>query len=94
MEAYCISFKKYTEKFKCQKNRKKYINAFIKLCCLWQGKLFFIKNQELNNVSNYQFKMNRIINKFLLTGDKSMPELHLKQPVFIYSTCGPFTKHR
>ena len=57
-------------------------------------KLFFIKNQELNNISNYQFKMNRIINKFLLTGDKSMPELHLKQPVFTYSTCGPFTKHR
>ena len=38
--------------------------------------------------------MNKIINKFLLTGDKFMPELHLKQPGFTYSTCGPFTKHR
>ena len=23
-----------------------------------------------------------------------MPELHLKQPGFIYSACGPLTKHR
>ena len=37
--------------------------------------------------------MNKIINKFLLTGDKFMPELHLKQPGFTYSACGPFTKH-
>ena len=36
--------------------------------------------------------MNKIINKFLLTGDKFMPELHLKQPGFTYSACGPFTK--
>ena len=38
--------------------------------------------------------MNKIINNFLLTGDKFMPELHLKQPGFTYSTCGPFTKYR
>ena len=38
--------------------------------------------------------MNKIINKFLLTGDKFMPELHLKQPAFTYSACGPFTKDR
>ena len=36
--------------------------------------------------------MNEIINKFLLTGDKFMPETHLKQPGFTYSACGPFTK--
>ena len=36
--------------------------------------------------------MNQIVNKFLLAGDKFMPELHLKQPGFTYSTCGPFTK--
>ena len=34
--------------------------------------------------------MNNIVNKFLLTGDKSM---HLRQPWFTYSACGPFTKH-
>ena len=36
--------------------------------------------------------MNNIINKFLLTGDKFMPEMHLRQPGFTYSACGPFTK--
>ena len=38
--------------------------------------------------------MNNIINKFLLAGDKFMPEIHLRQPQFIYSACGPFTKHK
>ena len=38
--------------------------------------------------------MNEIINKFLLTGDKFIPEMHLRQPVFTYSACGPFTKHK
>ena len=38
--------------------------------------------------------MNNIINKFLLTGDKFMSELHLKIPGFNYSVCGSFTKHR
>ena len=36
--------------------------------------------------------MNEIINKFLLAGDKFMPEMHLRQPGFTYSACGPFTK--
>ena len=36
--------------------------------------------------------MNEIANKFLLTGDKFMPEMHLRQPGFTYSACGPFTK--
>ena len=38
--------------------------------------------------------MNAIINKFLLTSYKFMPETHLRQPGFTYSACGPFTKHR
>ena len=38
--------------------------------------------------------MNIIINKFLLAGDKFMPEMHLRQPQFTYSPCGPFTKHK
>ena len=36
--------------------------------------------------------MNKIVNKFLLAADKSVPEIHLKQPGFTYSACGPFTK--
>ena len=38
--------------------------------------------------------MNDIINKFLLAGDKFIPEMHLKQPGFTYSACGPFTKNK
>ena len=38
--------------------------------------------------------MNKIVNKFLLAGDKFMPEMHLKQPGFTYSACGPFTKNK
>ena len=37
-------------------------------------------------------KMNEIVNKFLLAGDKFMPEMHLKQPRFTFSACGWFTK--
>ena len=37
-------------------------------------------------------KMNEIVHKFLLAGDKCMPEMHLKQPRFTYSACGSFTK--
>ena len=38
--------------------------------------------------------MNEIINKFLLAGNKFMPETHLKQPGFTYNACGPFTKNK
>ena len=36
----------------------------------------------------------RIINKFLLVGDKFMTEMHLRQPQLVYSACGPFTRHK
>ena len=38
--------------------------------------------------------MNNVINKFLLAGNKFMPELHLRQPQFVYSACGHFTRHK
>ena len=38
--------------------------------------------------------MNNVINKFLLAGDKFIPEMHLRQPRFVYSACGPFTRHK
>ena len=38
--------------------------------------------------------MNEIVNKFLLAGDKFIPEMHLKQPGFTYSACKPFTKKK
>ena len=38
--------------------------------------------------------MKEIVNKFLLAGYKFMPEMHLRQPEFTYSACGPFTKNK
>ena len=38
--------------------------------------------------------MNKILNRFLLAAGKFMPEMHLKQPGFPYSVCGPFTKNK
>ena len=44
-----------------------------------------------DNIWHDWFKMNEIANKFLLTGDKCMPELYLRQSGFTYSACWPFT---
>ena len=38
--------------------------------------------------------MNNVINKFLLASDKFMPKMHLRQPRFVYSACGPLTRHK
>ena len=38
--------------------------------------------------------MQKCFNKSLLGGDKFMPEMHLRQPGFTYSTCGLFTKNK
>ena len=42
----------------------------------------------------FKYKRNKIVNKFLLAGDKFIPEMHLKQPGFTYSACGPFTENK
>ena len=39
-------------------------------------------------------KMNEILNKSLLAGDKFMPEVHLKQSGFTYSAYSPFTRNK
>ena len=38
--------------------------------------------------------MNEMISKFLLTGDKFMPEMNLRQAGFTYIAWGPFTKKK
>ena len=38
--------------------------------------------------------MNGTVNRFLLAGDKFMPEMHLRQPGFTCSRCGPFKKNK
>ena len=40
------------------------------------------------------YKMNEIVNKSLLADNIFMPEMHLKQPGYTYSACGPFTKNK
>ena len=42
----------------------------------------------------FSVKINEIVNKFSIVGDKFMSEMHLKQPGFTYSACGPFTKNK
>ena len=37
--------------------------------------------------------MNEKVNMLLLAGDRFMPEMHLKQPGFTNSGCGPFAKN-
>ena len=41
-----------------------------------------------------RYKMNEIVNKFLLEGYKFMSEMHLRQHGFTYSACGSFTKNK
>ena len=43
---------------------------------------------------NVRNKMNVIVNKFLLAGDKFKPEMHSSQPGFTYSACESFTKNK
>ena len=38
--------------------------------------------------------MSSTVNRFLLAGNKFMPEIHLRQPGFTNNACGPFTKIR
>ena len=39
-------------------------------------------------------KMNSIVSKLLLAGDKFMLEIYLRQPEITFSTCGPITKNK
>ena len=52
----------------------------------------FIKEQEAKGLC---YKMNEIVNKFLLAGDNVMPEMHLRDPIVgTYSACQPFTRNK
>ena len=52
------------------------------------------KVPKLGDILFWMYKMNEIVNKFLLAGDKFMPEMHLKQSGFTYSACRTFTKNK
>ena len=58
-------------------------------------KYFFLNAYMSKNTSRKQrIKTNEIVNKFLIKGNKIMPEMHLKEPSFNYSACGPFAKNK
>ena len=60
-----------------------------------QNRLMLLSNCAICDKKKSTFiKNKRIINKFLLTAGKFMPEFHLKQPGFTLSVCEPFTKDR
>ena len=85
MKAYCLSFSKYTARVrKIKYNRSMLLPKYV-ICS--KRKSTFIKN-----VLNDQFKMIKIINKFLSIGDKFMSEFHLKQPRFTCSGSRTFAK--
>ena len=46
----------------------------------------FIEYNDFN--SHYQYRMNQIVNKVLLKGDKLVPEIHLQQLGFLNSILG------
>ena len=91
IETYCFSCKKYAPNkvSSVRKTKQSILMLLSNYAACGKKKSTFIKSKE---TSNNQFKKNKIINKVVLTGDKFMPKLHLKQPGFIYSACGPFTK--
>ena len=43
---------------------------------------------------NVVINMNEMVNEYLLAGDKFMPEMHLNQSGFTYSTFEPVTKNK
>ena len=57
-----------------------------------------IKSKKSNSfVRSYfvlKYIMNETINRFLLTGDKFIPKMHLRHPRFIHSACGSFKKNK
>ena len=53
-----------------------------------------LSDLPIANISFQKYKMNTTVNKLLLAGDKFMPEMHLRQPVFTYGACEPFTKNK
>ena len=95
MKTYCVSCKKNIESGNSSVRKTKQKRLMLSSNCAVCGKkkLRFVKNPELhsvvfstcNNIWNDDFKMNKIVNKFLLAG--------IRQSWFTYGAFGIFTKH-
>ena len=60
---------------------------------LLEVKVPILSDIPLQNTFFKKYKMNALVNKLLLAGDKFIPEMHLKQQRFTYSAYGPFTEN-
>ena len=57
-------------------------------------KVPILRDLPIANILFWKYKMNSIVKKHLLAGDKFMPEIHLRQPEFTYSACRTFTRNK
>ena len=96
MESYYVSCKKIVQEDSSARKTKQNKLILLSKCSICgKKKSMFIKNKGLHQTfALIKFKMNEIINKFLLTGENFIPELHLEPPGFTYSACESFTKRR
>ena len=76
METFCISCKKYpiNETSSARKTKQNIIMLLSNCAVCGKKKSTFIKKELhiFNNIPNDYVKMNKIINKFLMTGDKEL----------------------
>ena len=107
MKTYCVKCRKGTENIDPKivriKSNRLVMQSKCSICGIKKSR--FVKEQEAEGLlSNLEIKTSlgkillmfcfEIVNKSLLVGDKFMPEMHLQQLGFTYSTCGPFTKKK
>ena len=94
MLSYCLKCRKNTEsknpKVVGTKNGRIILLSKCTVCNSKKSK----SNSFVRSAFVLKYKMDKIINKFLLAEDKFMPEMHLRQPGFTYNACGPFSKNK
>ena len=103
METYCFGYKKNTANETYNHRKTKQNRLMLLSNCAICGKkikkqevsrseLHYVAFSNCNNIEIDQFKMNKMVDKVLLTGNKFMPELHLRQPGFTHNACETINK--
>ena len=88
VDAVCKSANKAKES-----SNKALLYELIKTAGSINSKHLLIANLLFQNKVK-KYKMNAIVNKVLLAGDKFMSEMYLRQPGFTYSAFRPFPKNK
>ena len=68
--------------------------SILEIISILELKTYLRKIPLLGDNMFQRYKMNKILNKFLLAGAKFVLETHLRQPGFTYSACGQITKNK